>query len=242
MLSCRQCEKNRCQSTPPQIHEHMINGLLNEVNKPITKAAKFGQKVGQLVNNLERKLNSWSEDITWKFNGWLKQAEKHANNVKNGIVDTGKKIGKGAENTGKKVWGGIKSIFGKRSTRHLNKRCANSCPQCDRLNTNKNKDDKVILSICGSNFVTNQKKTTTRIKDLKALYSFILSKNSIVLKVEYEKKSVLFTGGKVEFKTSFITFQTGKTKQRFKLPGMFVISDINRMSMKISQEVFSRMF
>ncbi|CAG2213223.1 unnamed protein product [Mytilus edulis] len=146
----------------------MINGLLYEVNKPITKTAKFGQNVGKLVNKLDRKLHSWSEDITWKFNGWLKQAEKQANKVKNGIVDTGKQIGKGAENAGKKVWGGIK--------------------------------------ICGSNFVSRQKKTAEKIKDLKALYSFIL-KNSIVLKVEYEKKSVLFKDGKVEFKTSFVTFQ-----------------------------------
>ncbi|CAG2224994.1 unnamed protein product [Mytilus edulis] len=184
----------------------MINGLLYEVNKPITKAAKFGQNVGKLVNKLDRKLHSWSEDITWKFNGWLKQAEKQANKVKNGIVDTGKQIGKGAENAGKKVWGGIKSMFGKRSTRHMKKRCAKSCPQCDQLNTSKNKQDKVILSICGSNFVSRQKKTAEKIKDLKALYSFIL-KNSIVLKVEYEKKSVLFKDGKVEFKTSFVTFQ-----------------------------------
>lgn len=87
----------------------MIDGLLYEVNKPITKAAKFGQNVGKLVHKLDRKLHSWSEGITWKFNGWLKQAEKQANNVKNGIVDTGKQIGKGAENVGKKVWGGIKS-------------------------------------------------------------------------------------------------------------------------------------
>lgn len=87
----------------------MINGLLYEVNKPITKTAKFGQNVGKLVNKLDRKLHSWSEDITWKFNGWLKQAEKQANKVKNGIVDTGKQIGKGAENAGKKVLGGIKS-------------------------------------------------------------------------------------------------------------------------------------
>lgn len=60
--------------------------------------------------------------------------------------------------------------------------------------------------------------------------------------VEYEKKSVLFKDGKVEFKTSFVTFQNGKRRQRFKLPGMFVISDINGMSLKISQEVFRRMF
>ncbi|XP_071132916.1 uncharacterized protein [Mytilus edulis] len=146
MLSCTRCEKNRCQSTQPQIHEQMIDGLLYEVNKPITKAAKFGQNVGKLVNKLDRKLHSWSEDITWKFNGWLKQAEKQANKVKNGIVDTGKQIGKGAENAGKKVWGGIKSIFGKRSTRHMKKRCAKSCPQCDRLNTNTNKQSKAILS------------------------------------------------------------------------------------------------
>lgn len=40
----------------------------------------------------------------------------------------------------------------------------------------------IVILVCGSNFVSRQTKTAEKIKDLKALYSFIF-KNSIVLKV-----------------------------------------------------------
>ncbi|XP_076076101.1 uncharacterized protein LOC143046950 [Mytilus galloprovincialis] len=223
------------------------------------EAARFGKRIGKTVRRIGGKVKSTVKKVRVgikkigsKIGSHVKRLGKGVGkigrNIGRGVAKITKKVGRGikkfgqgVKKTGKKVWKKIKKIFGKRSTRHLiEKRCVSSCPVCDKLDKDIFTDEQIVGKICGASFVSRQKQLYEKVRGLEDTYNYIVSNAPVVTKVEYETSSIIIVNGKLAFKKSFVTYQTNKIKRRSQLSGLFEISNIDGMAIKISKEILMK--
>ncbi|XP_052069419.1 uncharacterized protein LOC127708553 [Mytilus californianus] len=262
---------SKIEDTLKKAGEKIFGKVISEVGsfgKKVGKeAARFGKKIGKFVKKIGGKVKSTIKKVGGaikkvrvgikkigsKIGSHVKRlgkgVAKIGRNIGRGVAKITKKVGhgirkfgRGVKKTGKKIWKGIKKIFGKRSTRHLiAKRCVNSCPVCDILDTTKHTEEQIVGKICGLSFVRRQKQLYEKVRGLEDTYTYIVSNAPIVTKVEYETSSIVIVHGKLAFKKSFITYQTNKIKKRFQFSGLFEISNIDGMAIKISKDIIYKM-